>query len=57
MDDVRDMTSNAEEEGPLERTLSCGSNLGPLNKRARIEKQIDVADKVRAHHDVDFEAI
>ncbi|KAI9571435.1 P-loop containing nucleoside triphosphate hydrolase protein [Boletus coccyginus] len=39
------VTGNAEEDGPLERTQSSGTDLGPLNKRARTEKHIDVADK------------
>ncbi|KAF8559685.1 P-loop containing nucleoside triphosphate hydrolase protein [Imleria badia] len=43
-DDVGDVTGNAE-EGPLERTQPSSADPGPLNKRARTEKYIDIADK------------
>ncbi|KAN0077179.1 P-loop containing nucleoside triphosphate hydrolase protein [Tylopilus felleus] len=42
--DDGDVTRN-QEEGPLERTQLSTSDLGPLAKRARTEKQIDIADK------------
>lgn len=48
LDDVGDMTGNAKEEGPLERTQSSDPDLGPVNKRTRTQKYIDIADKVGA---------
>ncbi|KIJ10510.1 hypothetical protein PAXINDRAFT_177467 [Paxillus involutus ATCC 200175] len=43
--DVLETPDNVEEEGRLERTQPSGPDVGPINKRARTQGQIDVADK------------
>ncbi|KAG9318593.1 P-loop containing nucleoside triphosphate hydrolase protein [Chiua virens] len=40
-----DTAGDAEAEGPLKRTQSSGFVHGPINKRARTESHIDIADK------------
>ncbi|KAF8447842.1 P-loop containing nucleoside triphosphate hydrolase protein [Boletus edulis BED1] len=44
-DNAEDKTVDAEEQGPLERTQSFASDPGPLSKRTRTEKHVDIADK------------
>ncbi|KIL00951.1 hypothetical protein PAXRUDRAFT_821161 [Paxillus rubicundulus Ve08.2h10] len=43
--DMLETPDNAEEEGLLERTQPSGSDAGPINKRARTQGQVDIADK------------
>lgn len=48
------MIGNTVEEGHLERTQSSGSDLGPVNKRVRMQKHADIADKVGTCNVSDF---